>query len=1106
MPYEIPFSQLPGLGEEDYPGFPAQVCPNELPDLSKHCSLCADVLKDNPEMYQELKDRQTATGVSLARCIKTGIDNRGHPCLKSIGAVAGDAECYQVFSPLFEKLIEGRHGKVPAAHMKCPGRRTLTAESAEPLEGYVISCKVAASRNLDGTPFPPAASRDQRQEVEHMISGAALQMEGALKGTYFPLVGSSSYPSKPDGMTLEEEKMLTDDHLLFQHPDAPAVLSTGSGRHWPHGRGVFVNERKTMTLWINEEEHLKATSQRQGGDVQAAFRELSAVLAHISGSLADRAGFAKSDRLGYLTSNPANIGTALRVSVIVKLPLLKQKKEELLQWCSARRLVGKGAISESGDRMPDLVEVSSRDRIDITEEETVNMLVEGVAQLVRAERLMELGTSAAEALAQQPSLIESPAASGARAAGDLTPIDVPDVGSGSWDAAGSTLQDMISNAVVTSCTALGDATNEAAGSSPDAERALLELKQRLAGSIIVAAHSGQLDQAAKVLAEDAAAKKIQALQRGKSARTLVQQEKAEKVEAVQHGKKTREDLQVEGSNDPAAKEVPPQETTGTGPAVAAQQEYHEFLRQRLAGLLSTAAQDGSLQEALAGANPTDEPEEATPKPPEMPEDEKDILRAQLESSLVRGGLQQALAAEETDFEEVRLQLQSSMLQAMFDGSLEGALKTAFADHVADEDAVTIVAEQPDMSGDVATLADADEEAFELEKLKERIAQKMLAASLDGSLQAALDAFQRPKKNVDEIRSKLADQLLDSLNNGSLEKALAPLAKDKDELKPAAAAPSGPSGPSGCDEDLRQRIASQLEDALTDGSLESALQACIAPKQDLQPKQPPEEPVDIEMLRQKLAHRFEVSVADGSLEVVLAEQSKAVAAAASEDLREKVGAQMLAAFNDGSLEAALAEANAEAEETDSERLRSKLATSLSQSFLDGSLEMALSASLPEIDSSNLQVAKPARQSRPPSAQAMSSAVGLLHVLSSYDRRIGKIAASIEAAEHAIRDRIQQTEMLQVQLTAARGDLRSLNEIWEKQQAAINAEEVRDLMLQEERQRAADSLELEKLKHKHAAVDMEAHLLSNRSEMASTAASGQEAGCSRQDSPLTSWRSP
>ena len=38
-------------------------------------------------------------------------------------------------------------------------------------------------------------------------------------------------------MHLDACKMLADDHLLFYHPDAPAVLSTGAGRHWPHGRG-----------------------------------------------------------------------------------------------------------------------------------------------------------------------------------------------------------------------------------------------------------------------------------------------------------------------------------------------------------------------------------------------------------------------------------------------------------------------------------------------------------------------------------------------------------------------------------------------------------------------------------------------------------------------------------------------------------------------------------------------------------------------------------------------------------------------------------------------------------------------------------------------------
>ena len=91
------------------------------------------------------------------------------------------------------------------------------------------------------------------KQVERLLVDSVLKVEG-LKGQYFPLAGSDSYAPKPGGMSSQEEKALADDHLLFYHPDAPAVLSTGAGRHWPHGRGIFVNDRKTITLWINEED------------------------------------------------------------------------------------------------------------------------------------------------------------------------------------------------------------------------------------------------------------------------------------------------------------------------------------------------------------------------------------------------------------------------------------------------------------------------------------------------------------------------------------------------------------------------------------------------------------------------------------------------------------------------------------------------------------------------------------------------------------------------------------------------------------------------------------------------------------------------------------
>jgi creatine kinase len=51
--------------------------PEECPDLSKHNSYFADVLKANPGLYKELKDKKTKLGVTLGHCIKTGIDNPG---------------------------------------------------------------------------------------------------------------------------------------------------------------------------------------------------------------------------------------------------------------------------------------------------------------------------------------------------------------------------------------------------------------------------------------------------------------------------------------------------------------------------------------------------------------------------------------------------------------------------------------------------------------------------------------------------------------------------------------------------------------------------------------------------------------------------------------------------------------------------------------------------------------------------------------------------------------------------------------------------------------------------------------------------------------------
>lgn len=66
----------------------------EYPDLRKHNNCMASSL--TPAIYARLCDKATPAGWTLDQCIQTGVDNPGHPFIKTVGMVAGDEESYEV--------------------------------------------------------------------------------------------------------------------------------------------------------------------------------------------------------------------------------------------------------------------------------------------------------------------------------------------------------------------------------------------------------------------------------------------------------------------------------------------------------------------------------------------------------------------------------------------------------------------------------------------------------------------------------------------------------------------------------------------------------------------------------------------------------------------------------------------------------------------------------------------------------------------------------------------------------------------------------------------------------------------------------------------------
>ena len=49
-----------------------------------------------PAIYAKLCDKSTPNGYTLDQAIQTGVDNPGHPFIKTVGMVAGDEETYEV--------------------------------------------------------------------------------------------------------------------------------------------------------------------------------------------------------------------------------------------------------------------------------------------------------------------------------------------------------------------------------------------------------------------------------------------------------------------------------------------------------------------------------------------------------------------------------------------------------------------------------------------------------------------------------------------------------------------------------------------------------------------------------------------------------------------------------------------------------------------------------------------------------------------------------------------------------------------------------------------------------------------------------------------------
>ncbi len=218
-----------------------------------------------------------------------------------------------------------------------------------PMSDIVISSRIRLARNVAGYPFLSKATADQRDELTTLLRS---NIDGAATG------GAWNYVDMEQISELDRQ-LLVERHLVSkQHAEA-----NGS-------RGASVSRNERVSVMVNEEDHLRIQVIRSGLQLADIWEEIN----EIDDRLEDHIDYAFHPRYGYLTACPTNVGTGIRVSVMLHLPGLKLtgEIERVFRAAKDMRLAVRGFFGEGTEATGDLFQISNQTTLGRTEEEVID--------------------------------------------------------------------------------------------------------------------------------------------------------------------------------------------------------------------------------------------------------------------------------------------------------------------------------------------------------------------------------------------------------------------------------------------------------------------------------------------------------------------------------------------------------------------------------------------------------------------------------------------------------------------------------------------------------------------------------------------------------------
>lgn len=228
----------------------------------------------------------------------------------------------------------------------------------------VMYTRIRLARNLKEYPFPCRLNLAGKNKVAEEIIKSLKNSNSAIANDF------DVYYIRD----LDEPQRIA---LVEKHLASPEFISDANGR------AIMISKDKTMSIMINEEDHIRLQIIKKGFDLEGAYD----VADKLDTLLDENLNFAFDEKLGFLTQCPTNLGTGMRASVMLHLPALQKSKAigRIAGNLQKLALTIRGTYGEGSEPKGAMYQLSNQVTLGLSEKSAIENLKNIANQLISQE-------------------------------------------------------------------------------------------------------------------------------------------------------------------------------------------------------------------------------------------------------------------------------------------------------------------------------------------------------------------------------------------------------------------------------------------------------------------------------------------------------------------------------------------------------------------------------------------------------------------------------------------------------------------------------------------------------------------------------------------------